>query len=150
MIVWGKTQAQPIVVSIAQYLFLVAGTLQILAAVFLPKVSAKFLRDFIRQERVRPTKHLREVDLTRSLLKLLSKLQEQGAGNTASTALSLTSLANAISHYEKLEKQQRSAQGKYKMLTQADVANALLTASANTACGTLLILAATLMQVFKV
>lgn len=41
--------------------------------------------------------------------------------------------------YSDLESQQSSPDGEYLVLTQADIANALLTASSNTACGTLLV-----------
>lgn len=150
LVAWGKTQSYPPAVSWAQSLFLIAGTIQILAAAFLPAASARFLREFIEQEKARPTKYVREVELTRSLLELLRMLQGRDDSNTANSAKLSTSLAAAIKHYDALAVEQTSPKEKYKMLTQADVAKALLTASANTACGTLLILAGTLMQVFNI
>lgn len=143
-IVYALVANDPFWISFFQYLFIIIGALQILAGVYLSGPSAAFLRDLIEQEKTRPTKFVREVELTRAQIDLLVRLKDVEV-NPVSGAPDWPKALNAIIlEYETIEEQQSSVGLTYKRLSQADIAQALLTASANTLCGTVLIVLGTI------
>lgn len=145
----GHTSSQPKFVEYAQHLFFFVGAVQILLGVYLSTREAKFLTDLIVQEGERPTKFVREVDLTRALLGLSKRLQMPGTHPASTTPNLQVQLAAAIAHYTKKELKQRSPMPSRLQLTQADIARGLLTASSFTVCGTLLVIAGMLIQIFS-
>ncbi|WP_340648699.1 hypothetical protein [Pseudoxanthomonas winnipegensis] len=130
----------------AQYLFLLAGAVQILAAVYLSSNQAGHLRGLIDQEKGRPIEFVRAVQLTRAKIDLLDQIWHENPPDIGRLG---SNIAKAQKKYSDLESQQSSPDGEYLVLTQADIANALLTASSNTACGTLLVVVGTLVPLFS-
>ncbi|WP_235801468.1 hypothetical protein [Xanthomonas citri] len=146
LLVGGAITGRSRLLIAAQYLFLLAGAVQILAAVYLSSNQAGHLRGLIDQEKERPTEFVRAVHLTRAKIDLLDQMWRENPSDIGCLG---SNIANAQKKYSDLESQQSSPDEEYLVLTQADIANALLTASSNTACGTLLVVVGTLVQLFS-
>ncbi|APP73973.1 hypothetical protein BJD12_00390 [Xanthomonas vesicatoria ATCC 35937] len=146
LLVGGAITGRSKLLIAAQYLFLLAGAVQILAAVYLSSNQAGHLRGLIDQEKERPTEFVRAVQLTRAKIDLLDQIWRENPPDIGRLG---SNIANAQKKYSDLESQQSSPDEEYLVLTQADIANALLTASSNTACGTLLVVVGTLVPLFS-
>ncbi|WP_238532718.1 hypothetical protein [Xanthomonas phaseoli] len=145
VIVGAITDRSGLIVA-SQYLFLLTGALQILAAVYLSNKQAAHLRGIREQEKQKPTEFVRSVQLTRAKIDLLDQVWRDSPSDISLLA---ANIANARKKYLALEAQQSSPGSRYLVLTQADLARSLLTASSNTACGTLLVVAGTLISIFS-
>lgn len=146
LLVGGALTDTPVLLSAAQYVFLLTGAAQILAAVYLSSNQAGHLRSLIKQEEQKPTEFVRSVQLTRAKIDILAQLRRSEVLNINELP---ANIAIAEEKYSALEDEQSSPDGEYLVLTQANLAKALLTASSNTACGTLLVVVGTLVPLFS-
>ena len=118
LLVCGAVIDRPELLIAAQYVFLVTGAVQILAAVYLSSNQAGHLRSLIAQEKQKPTEFVRPVQLTRAKMALLVQLRSAPVLNINDL---LGNIAAAEKKYVALEDEQSSTDSDYLVLAQADI-----------------------------
>lgn len=130
---------------IAQVVLLAGGGFQIFLGVYLTRSQRDFISDFIEQEEARPTVLVRDVMLTREIIRIVKRLKECGPGLTQ--AEWDRRFDSIISRYESRKNKQKSKSGERLDLSPKDVAKALQSAFTHAFFGTLMALAGTLIAI---
>ncbi len=130
-----------------QYWFIIFGTIQIFAGVYLGLIRIAFLKKIAIQEAIRETKFVRPVGLDRYLLKIISKVEHFNNNKGLYSGMDLCGYLKKWAEDE--EKEHRTVGGKLYLIKQEDLAALFNAASSNAAYGTVMVVMGTLISLIR-